>query len=98
MSSKKRVLIVEDDEAERKHLAQMVSSFGITALTATDGQDALESLASRDVDAILTDLVMPRMDGFELLRKLSAQGVTTPAIVLTGFRSNDKASTVVRDL
>ena len=51
----------------------------------------LESLASRDVDAILTDLVMPRMDGFELLRNLSSQGVTTPAIVL-------KASTVVRQL
>ncbi len=98
MSSRKRVLVVEDKEVERTHLAQMISSFGITALTAMDGQDALESLASRDVDVILTDLVMPRMDGFELLRQLSAQGITTPAIVLTGFRSIDKASTVVRDL
>jgi len=41
---------------------------------------------------------MPRMDLFQLLRKLSAAGNTTPAIVLTGFRSNDKGSTVVREL
>src|SRR5579863_10473543 len=83
---------------ERKSLAHMISSFGITPLTAMDGQDALESLATRDADVILTDLVMPRMDGFDLLRQLSARGITTPAIVLTGFRSTDKASTVVRDL
>jgi len=76
----------------------MISSFGITTVAAVDGQEALESLASRDVDAIVTDLVMPRVDGFELLRKLSLQGVTTPAIVLTGFRNVDKASSVVRDL
>ncbi len=92
------MLVVEDDEMERKSLSHMISSFGITPLTAVDGQDALESLATRDVDVILTDLVMPRMDGFDLLRQLSARGITTPAIVLTGFRSMDKASTVVRDL
>src|SRR5689334_6979882 len=98
VSSKKRVLVVEDDEVERTHLVQMISSFGIAALTAVDGQDALDLLASRDVDVILTDLMMPRLDGFELLRTLSAQGVTTPAFVLTGYRGIDKASAVVRDL
>ena len=96
--SSKRVLVVEDDPRERKLLAQMISSFGIKAVTAIDGQDAVETLATNDVDAIVTDLIMPRMDGFKLLRKLSAEGNTTPAIVLTGFRSNDRGSIVVREL
>jgi len=93
-----RVLIVEDDAQERTHLAQMVSSFDIDVLTAVDGQDAVDQLASHDVDAILTDLAMPRMDGFQFLRKLSADGVTIPAIVLTGLRGNDNGSAVVREL
>jgi DNA-binding NtrC family response regulator len=93
-----KVLVVEDDELERTSLSQMISSFGMTPLTAVDGQDALDSLATRDADVIVTDLVMPRMDGFELLRQLAARGITTPAIVLTGFRNSDKASTVVREL
>src|SRR5262249_53439213 len=67
-------------------------------VTATDGQDAIEKLDSGDFDVILTDLVMPRMDGFKLLKELSARGITTPAIVLTGFDNIDKSSTVVRDL
>ena len=76
----------------------MISSFGITPVTATDGQDAIEKLDASAVDVILTDLVMPRMDGFKLLKQLSARGSTTPAIVLTGFGSIDKSSTIVRDL
>ena len=98
MPAKTRVLVVEDNEVELADLSDMISSFGITPVTATDGQDAIEKLDSGDVDVILTDLVMPRMDGFKLLRQLSARGITTPAIVLTGFGSIDKASTVVRDL
>jgi len=47
---------VEDDALERDLLAQTVSSFGIKALTAIDGQDAVETLTTNDVDAIITDL------------------------------------------
>jgi DNA-binding NtrC family response regulator len=98
MPTTTRVLVVEDNQVEREDLSKMILSFGITPLTATDGQDALEKLDSSDVDVILTDLVMPRMDGFKLLRELSAQGITTPAIVLTGFDNINKSSVVVKDL
>jgi DNA-binding NtrC family response regulator len=98
MPTKTRVLVVEDNEVELADLSDMISSFGITPVTAIDGQDAIEKLDSSDVDVILTDLIMPRMDGFRFLRELSARGITTPAIVLTGFGSIDKSSTVVRDL
>lgn len=93
-----RALVVDDDENQRTDLAEMITSFGITPLTATDGQDAIEKLASCDVDVIVTDLVMPGMDGFGLLRHLAQHGNATPTIVITGFGSIDKAISVVHEL
>ena len=87
MSFKKRALIVDDEENQRTGLAEMLASFGIEPLTATDGQDAIEKLASFHADVILADLVMPRIDGFDLLRHLSEQGSVTPTIILTGSRT-----------
>jgi DNA-binding NtrC family response regulator len=65
---------------------------------AGDGLDALERLATFNADVIVADLVMPRMDGFELLRHLNERGDLTPAIALTGFGSMDKALSAVHDL
>src|SRR5260370_6729617 len=98
MSARTRVPVFEDNEVDRSDLSQMISSFAITPVPATDGQDAIEKLDASAVDVILTDLVMPRMDGFKLLKQLSARASTTPAIVLTGFGSIDKSTTIVRDL
>src|SRR5439155_25038030 len=63
-----------------------------------DGEEALEKLGSTQVDAIVTDLIMPRMDGFTLLRSLLARGDLTPAVVLTGFGSIREALAIVHDL
>ena len=63
-----------------------------------DGQQALERLASFSADVIVSDLVMPRMDGFELLRHLKERGDLTPTIALTGFGSMEKALSAVHDL
>jgi len=65
---------------------------------ATDGLEALERLTTFNADVIVADLVMPRMDGFELLRRLNERGDLTPAIALTGFGSMDKALSAVHDL
>jgi DNA-binding NtrC family response regulator len=93
-----RVLIVEDDARERADLAETVASFGYEVATAIDGRDALQKLASFPANAILTDLMMPRLDGFALLKELQSRGDRTPAIVLTGFGSIDQAIGVVHDL
>src|ERR1700736_2204736 len=93
-----RVLVVDDDALQREALAEMVASLGFEAVTASDGREALESHAEHAADLILTDLIMPKMDGFELLRSLEEHGDRTPTIVLTGFGSIEKAISVVHDL
>jgi DNA-binding NtrC family response regulator len=93
-----KVLIVDDDEQQRTGLSGMVTSMGYLAETACDGEDALEKLGSGSVDVITTDLMMPRMDGFQLLRTLLERGDLTPSIVLTGFGSMDQAISIVHDL
>jgi DNA-binding NtrC family response regulator len=93
-----RVLIADDNEQERSDLAEMVSSLGYQVITATDGEDALQKLTASPVSAILTDLVMPRMDGATLLRAMATRGDRTPTIVLTGFGSMDHAISLVHEL
>jgi DNA-binding NtrC family response regulator len=93
-----RVLVVDDDARERLALSTMISGFGYAVETAEDGDEALQKLGSISADAIVTDLMMPRVDGFALLRQLLERGDLTPAIVLTGFGSIDKAVSIVHDL
>ena len=92
-----RILIVDDDERQRTALAAMLSGCAYDTQVAADGQEALERLTAFNADVIVSDLVMPRMDGFELLRHLKERGDLTPAIVLTGFGSMEKALSAVRD-
>ena len=93
-----RILIVDDDERQRTALAAMLADCNYDIQVAADGQYALERLATFNADVIVSDLVMPRMDGFELLRKLKERGDLTPAIALTGFGSIEKALSAVHDL
>ena len=93
-----RILIVDDDERQRTALAAMLSGCDFDTQVASDGQDALEQLATFNADVIVADLVMPRMDGFELLRHLKERGDLTPAIALTAFGSMEKALSAVHDL
>jgi DNA-binding NtrC family response regulator len=93
-----RVLVVDDDPRQRSILAEMVDSLGYTVTTAADGSEAMDMQAESPADVIISDLIMPKMDGFELLRMLEARGDRTPTIVLTGFGSIEKAISVVHDL
>jgi len=92
------ILVVDDDETFRSDLARMVASFGFNVTTAVDGQDALEKLQNCSPNAILADLVMPRMDGFALLKELAVRGEQIPTVILTAMGSVDHAISIVHDL
>jgi DNA-binding NtrC family response regulator len=93
-----RILIVDDDERQRTTLVAMLSDCNYDIQVASDGQDALDHLTAFNADVVVADLVMPRMDGFELLRSLKDRGDLTPAIALTGFGSIEKALSAIHDL
>ena len=92
------VLVVDDDPQERSDLSEIIASLGYAVETAVDGEDALAKIDEKPVAAILTDLMMPRMDGFQLLRALLERGELTPAIVLTGFNDISNAVSIVHEL
>jgi DNA-binding NtrC family response regulator len=92
-----RVLIVDDDPQERNSLSTKVSALGYAVDTAAHGEEALEKLSVSVIDVIITDLMMPRMDGVQLLQELLTRGDLTPVIVLTSLGSVDKAVTIVKD-
>jgi DNA-binding NtrC family response regulator len=93
-----RILIVDDDQRQRSALAAMLADGDFDIQLAADGQEALERLTTFNADVIVSDLVMPRMDGFELLRHLKDRGDLTPSIALTAFGSIEKALSAVHDL
>ncbi len=92
------VLIVDDEESQRNPLASMISSWGFNVETAGDGQEALDRLSTFSANVIVTDLMMPRMDGFELMKRLGADGNMPPAIVLTAFGNIETAIQTIHDL
>lgn len=92
------VLIVDDEESQRAPLAAMISGWGFNVETASDGVDAVEKLGGFAPSVIITDLMMPRMDGFELMKRLGAEGNMPPAIVLTAFGNIETAIQTIHDL
>jgi DNA-binding NtrC family response regulator len=78
-----RVLIVEDDAAARAGLEQLVKAWGFIAESAADGEEALEKVTSFRPAIVITDMVMPRMDGLSLLRALQQQGADVTTLLLT---------------
>jgi DNA-binding NtrC family response regulator len=78
-----RVLIVEDDNSARVGLEQLVKSWGFVAESAVDGEEALEKVTSFRPAIVISDLVMPRLDGLGLLRALQTQGADVTTLLLT---------------
>src|SRR5579872_6922041 len=93
-----RVLVVDDEDNQRAGLAKMIQAWGMAVETAADGQEALDKMSENPAHVLITDLMMPRVDGFELLKRLGTQGTLPPAIVLTAFGNIETAIQTVLDL
>ena len=89
---------MDDESSQRTGLAGMVKAWGMQAETACDGREAMEKLADFRADVIVTDMNMPGMDGFGLLRALQQAGDATPVIVLTAFGNVETAVRTVHEL
>ncbi len=80
-----RILIVDDEVAIRKALERFLAGLKYSVHTASDGEEALGVLKNETIDLALVDLVMPKMDGVELIRRMKREQPDIVPIVLTGF-------------
>jgi two-component system alkaline phosphatase synthesis response regulator PhoP len=79
----KRLLLVEDEPGLVLTLTDRLAREGYTVETSSDGETALERAAGEGFDLVLLDVMLPRIDGFDVLRELRRRGVETPVIMLT---------------
>jgi two-component system OmpR family response regulator len=80
-----RVLYVEDDAEARELIARFLGEAGVAVETARDGNSGLQRALARVHDALVLDVKLPGIDGFELIRRIRAAGVTTPVLCLTAL-------------
>jgi CheY-like chemotaxis protein len=78
------ILVVDDDAPTREMVVRHLQLAGFTATQARDGEDALLRMRVAKPALVILDLIMPGVDGFEVLRRMRADGTTTPVVVLTG--------------
>lgn len=92
-----RVLIVEDDAAARRGLTELVRAWGYEAEAAADGEEGLERITTYRPAAVLADMVMPRMDGLELLRRAKDQLTDLTFVLITAQGSVDTAVSAMKE-
>ena len=78
-----RILIVEDDTSILRGLVDNLEYESYEVITATDGEAGYRLIQEKEPDLIILDLMLPRLSGYELCRKVRDEGVTTPILMLT---------------
>jgi len=88
----RRILTIDDSKTIRDMLKLTLADAGFDVLQAIDGQDGLDVLGKEQVDVVITDINMPRMDGYEVIRQMRSNSAykATPILVLTTESEADK--------
>lgn len=90
-----RILVVEDDDATRKLLTVVLKDAGAHVGVARSALEGLDEVDRGDFDIILSDISMPEMDGYSMIRKLRQEGVSIPAIAISAFaRPEDRDKSI----
>jgi len=85
------ILIVDDEPNYLIVLSELLREEGFEVFTAQSGEDGLKVLKESDLDLVITDMLMPRMDGFQLLKAVRAYNRDLPVIMITAFGEVEKA-------
>ncbi len=78
-----RILVIEDDPAILRGLTDNLQYESYEVLTATDGKAGYRLIVERNPDLVILDLMLPKMNGYELCRRVRGEGITTPILMLT---------------
>ncbi len=76
------VLVVEDSQTQREAIANILKASGLNVSVAADGREALEKIQQQCPDLVILDVIMPRMNGYELCRKLKSDAKTKHVVVV----------------
>jgi two-component system OmpR family response regulator len=85
-----RVLIVDDEEELVTTIAERLQIRGIQAETETDGETALKMIEANPPQVVVLDVMMPGIGGIEILKRMNAQNLQIPVILLTGYGSSEQ--------
>ena len=91
-----RILVVDDEELIRTLLTEILSMDGHDITTAEDGRQAIDLLDRQEFDLVITDMVMPGLNGVEVLRAAKSIDPEFPVIVMTGYPSVDTVIRLIR--
>lgn len=94
--TKQRVLVVDDEEAIRDVITALLAEQGYDCVAAADGRQALQILGNNSFDLVLSDIVMPEMDGIRLLQKVHDQYENLPVVMLTAIHDIRTALDAIR--
>ncbi|MCP4293047.1 MAG: sigma-54-dependent Fis family transcriptional regulator [bacterium] len=86
-----RILIVDDEESMCQYLSILLRKEGYQVSTVNSGAEALKFIGEQDVDLVMTDIQMPKMDGIQLLKGIKALNPTTTVIIMTAYASEQSA-------
>ena len=95
MADKKRILVIEDEKPMAKALALKLTKANFEVENAFNGEDAMTALQGGSFDLIVSDLVMPKMNGFEVLEHLKAEGKDTPVMILSNLSQDEDREKVL---
>ncbi len=84
-----RILQVEDNPVAAEGIEKMLATKGHQCVTTPYGEDAVAHASNETFDLILLDIMLPDIDGYEVLRRLGQSGVTTPVVIQTGLVNRD---------
>lgn len=96
MTERGLILIVDDEPDLREVVAEILGELNADVVQAADGREALEILRARQVDAILSDIDMPQMNGLELLREAKRLGFELPFVFVTAFGDKNNVLEALR--
>ena len=95
-SAPARILVVDDEELIRDLLKMVLTEEGYSVITAEGGEEAIRRLETMRFDLIITDLVMPKVNGVEVLRSAKSIDPNYPVMVITGYPSVETVTRLVR--
>ncbi|MEE9565048.1 MAG: response regulator [Candidatus Hydrothermarchaeaceae archaeon] len=97
MEKVSKILVVDDDEQMREGIVEMLTREGYTVSDVGSGAEALEKIKKEDFDVILTDLIMPGIDGMEVLRQTKKLKPAVRVIMITGFGTIENAVEAMKE-